>query len=353
MSLTILFTGQEPTPWLRIEEGVVTERGDGPPLPENPVLAVIPADRVSWRVLDLTALSPAQALVAARLDAAESSLGDPLDRHVAVKADRDGYVVTSRTGLQALLAELGLSNLDVAAVVPSPALLPVPDEGYVRGAMPHETVLRSAAGGLRDDGELSGLVLGDAAVRTLTPDELDEAVAQAAARPDVNLLQGEFAPRTQWVADTGYWTRMARYAAIGLALTLAIPVAKWAKLTASTSALERQGAEVAARALGEAAASPDAALRLRTRLTERRGGGAGFVPTEAVLARAIEMQPNAEIAMLGFDPDGAMRATVRGTSQADLDTVRTTLTAAGFAVSMAGQTSNQGRLQAEFTVRPQ
>ncbi|WP_255991906.1 hypothetical protein, partial [Klebsiella pneumoniae] len=79
MSLTVLFTGQEPTPWLRVEDGVVTERGDGPPPPEYPVLAVIPADRVSWRLLDLTALSPAQALVAARLDAAESSLGDPLD----------------------------------------------------------------------------------------------------------------------------------------------------------------------------------------------------------------------------------------------------------------------------------
>jgi general secretion pathway protein L len=352
MSLMVLFTGEEPMPWLRIEEGVVAERGEGIPASEHPLIAVIPADRVSWHIFDLTALSHAQGLVAARLDASESSLGDPLDRHVAVNADRNGYVVTSRTGLRTLLAELAKNDLEVTAVVPSPALLSLPEDGYVRGAMPNETVLRSASGGLRDDGELSALVLGDAPVRTLTPEELEDSIAQAAVRPDINLLQGEFAPRTQWVADTGYWTRMARYAAIGLALTLAIPVAKWAKLTASTSALEGQSAQVAARALGEAAASPDAARRLRTRLAERRGGGAGFVATEAVLARAVEMQPNAELGMLGFEPDGAMRATVRGTSQADLDTVRAALAAAGFAVDVSGQTNNQGPLQAEFTVRP-
>lgn len=339
-------------PWLRIDDGTIVERGEDQPPGDAPVTAVIPSDQVSWRPIDATSLSPAQALVAARLDAGESSLGDPSDRHIAVVSGGHAYALTSRSALRTLLAELAEQGLEVDTVLPSPALLPVPEEGFVGAALPFEVVLRSATGGLREDGALSALVVGDAPVRALSPDELDASIVAALEAPDINLLQGEFAPRTRWVAEVGYWTRMARYAAIAVALTLAIPVAKWAKLGASTASLEREASEVAARALGETAASPDAALRLRSRLAERLGPGAGFVQTEAVLTRVIEMQPNAELGMIAFEPDGTMRATLRGTSQADLDAVRMGLESAGFAAALSGQTGNQGRLQAELSVRP-
>jgi general secretion pathway protein L len=352
MSRIVLFAGGANMPWLRIEDGAIAERGEDHPPADVPATVVIPSDQVSWRTIDATALSPAQALVAARLDAAESSLGDPSDRHVAVVAGGHAYVLTSRSALRTLLAEMTALEMAVDTVLPSPALLPEPDEGFVRAALPLEVVLRSASGGLREDGAVSALVVGEAPLRTLSEEEVDASILAAAEQPGINLLQGEFAPRTQWVADPGYWMRMARYAGIALALTLAIPVAKWVKLGSSTASLDREASEIAARALGEAAAGPDAALRLRNRLAERRGAGAGFVPTEAVLARVIEMQPNAELSMMAFEPDGTMRATLRGTSQADLDAVRTGLESAGFAASLSGQTGNQGRLQAELSVRP-
>ena len=92
---------------------------------------------------------------------------------------------------------------------------------------------------------------------------------------------------------------------------------------------------------------------MRTRLAERRGGGAGYLATQAALVRAIEASPNADLGALMFANDGTMRATVRGTSQGDIDMVRTALIAAGFTVDQAAASSVQGRQQAELTVRAQ
>jgi type II secretion system protein L len=351
MSVSLLFVGVEPTQWLRVEDGAVVASGEGAPDLETPVVAVIRSESVAWRSFDATALAPAQALVAARMDAADASLGDPDDRHVAVASARDGYGVTSQRDLRMTLAGLDKMGLQPAAVIPSWALLPVPDAGFFRAVLPGETVLRSASGGLLEDGEISSLIVGEAPVRTLTRDELEVAIAAAAMMPSPNLLQGEFAPRTDWGAEAGYWRRMGIFAALALALTFSIPFANWARLVASTSSIERESASIAAKALGEAEPTPDATLRLREKLAERRGGGIGYLATETAILRAVEGQTNAELASFGFDADGTAHAPVRATSQSELDGIRNALAAAGLQATLGQTTTNQGRPQAEMTVR--
>jgi type II secretion system protein L len=351
MNTVLVFAGYSPLRWWRVEDGAITERGEGAPEPGD-VVAVLPSASCAWRQFEFSSLSPAQALVAARLDAADNSLGDADDRHVAVTRDRAGYLVTSAGALRTLLAELAEAGLKPVLALPAPALLPVDEGGFVRARFPSETALRASFAGCEDDGVLSSVVVGSAPVRTLGADELDRAVTDALAAPFVTLLQGDFAPRTSWGAEAGYWRRMAVYGVLALALTLTIPVAKWAKLIASTAALEAESAEIAARALGEAEASPESIVRLRARLVDRRGGGVGYPATEGAFLRAMEGLPNTDLGALAFSDDGTLRATVRGTSQADLDQLRAVLVAGGFDVSVGAATDVQGRRQAEFVVRP-
>jgi type II secretion system protein L len=351
MSVSVLFVGVEPTQWLRLEDGAVVASGEGAPDLDTPVVAVVRSERVAWRSFDATALAPAQALVAARMDAAEASLGNPDDRHVAVAEARDGYVVTSQRDLRMTLAGLDAMGLQPTATIPSWALLPVPDAGFVRAVFPGETVLRAAGGGLSEDGDISSLIVGDAPVRTLTREELEAAIAAAAIMPSPNLLQGEFAPRTDWGAEAGYWRRIGIFAALALVLTFVVPLAKWARLVASTSSIERESASIASKALGEAKPTPDAILRLRGKLSERRGGGIGYLATETAILRAVEGQTNAELASFGFDADGTARAPVRATSQSELDGIRNALAAAGLEATLGQTSTNQGRPQAEMTVK--
>lgn len=346
----VVFLGGEALPWLEIEDGLVTGRGEDFQGPGQTVTAVVPASGVSYRPCALGGLSPAQALAAARLDATEVSLGP--DRHVAVAQAGDHYAISDKTKVQAWLAELANRGITASALIPAPSLLPVPETGFVRGALHDETVLRSAETGLAEDGTISPLVVGDAPVRTLDAAELEQAIAAAVASPPLDLLQGEFAPRTDWSAGSGYWRRMAIFAAIAGALTLAIPLAQWARLSMATASLDEQSATIAALALGERSASDDAIDRLQDKLADQRGGGAGFLPTLGVVTAAMESIPNVELGTLAFDADGTLRATVRANGQPEIDVLSRAIEGRGFTVNQGAPRTMQGRAEIELQVRP-
>ncbi len=350
MSGLVVFLGGDALPWLEIENGRVIAQGDDLRGSDEAVIAIVPARTVTYRNAAFSELSQAQALAAARLNAADVSLGS--DQHVAVAEAGDYYVVTDKETMQGWLAKLGERGLRAAALVPSPSILPLPPSGFVRAELPHEIVLRSKSTALGEDGVISSLVVGDQPVTNLGQAELEDAVAAAAEHPPINLLQGDFAIRTNWDAATGYWRRIAVLAAVLLGLTLAIPLAQWTRLSVATAALDRQSATIAAKALGETTGSDDAVDRLQDELVDQRGGGAGFLATQAALVKAIESIPGAELSSLSFDPDGTMRALVRATGQPEIDALRRAVEGRRFSVTEGTQTTTQGRAEVEFQVRP-
>lgn len=350
MNRWVAFLGAETIPWLRIEDGAVTAHGEDLLEADQPVLAIAPASGVAYRNTGFADLSPAQALAAARIDAAEASLGP--ERHVAVAEARDHYAVTDAAAMRGWIGQLAGRGLEASALVPSPSLLPVPEEGFLRAKLPYETVLRSSGTGLEEDGVVSLLVVGDAPVRTLGRDEIEAAIVAASEAPALNLLQGAFAPRTDWRAEPGYWRRMAIFAGTILALTLAIPVAHWVRISLATGKLDRESAEIAAAALKEAQPSSDSVARLEQKLAQQRGGGAGYLATQAAIVSAVEATPNSELSSLGFDPDGTMRATVRALGQPELDAIRAAIEMRGFSVSMGVPANVQGRMEVQMQVRP-
>lgn len=350
MNCHVVFLGGESLPWLEIDEDRVSSRGTDFQVSDLPVMAIVPAAAVSYHPCALGGLSSAQAIAAARLDASEASLG--ANRHIAVAAAGDHYAIVDREQMRAWLAMLAGLDITPVALIPAPSLLPVQDEGFVRAVLHDETILRSAETGLAEDDVVAPLVVGDAPVRTLEPAELEQAIAGAVADPPLDLLQGEFAPRTDWSAPQGYWWRMAMLAAVLAALAILVPLAQWARLSMSTGSLNDKSAGIAARALGDASASDDAVDRLEDKLLAVRGGGAGFLATLGVVTAALEAQPNIELGPVAFEPDGTLRATVHAGGQPEIDVLRRAIEARGFSVSQGGQGTMQGRAEAELQVRP-
>lgn len=350
MSGYVVFLGGDTLPWLEVEDGRVIERGEDFRETGVSVTAVAPASSITFRPASLGGLSPAQALAAARLDAADVSLG--ANRHVAVAAAGDHYVIADKTKMQGWLSTLAEYEIAPSAIIPAPDLLPVPETGFVRGVLHDEAVLRSAGAGLEDDGAISPLVVGDAPVRTLEAPELERAIAMAVEAPPLDLLQGDFAPRTDWTAPAGYWRRLAIYAGVACALTLAVPLAQLVRLSMATSSLDEQSATIAAKALGEMSGSEDAIDRLQDKLADQRGGGAGFLATMGVVTGAMESMPNIELGALSFDPDGTLRATIRAGGQPEIEVLSRVIEGNGFAVNRGTQRSGQGRAEVEIQVRP-
>lgn len=350
MSGLVVFLGGDSLPWLQVENGKVVAHGDDLSGSDDCVLAIVPSRGVTYRTASFGDLSRAQALAAARLDAADVSLGS--DRHVAVADAGDYYVVTDKVTMQGWLSRLAERELQAIALIPSPSLLPVPVSGFVRAELPHEIVLRSAHTALAEDGVISSLVVGDQPVANLGQAEFEATVAAIAEHPPINLLQGDFAIRTNWEAIPGYWRRTAILAALLVGLTLAIPLAQWMRLSTATAELDRQSATIAAKALGETSGSDDAAERLQDELIDQRGGGAGFLATQAAVTKAIETIPGVELASLSFDPDGTMRTMIRATGRPEIDALRRAVEAHRFSVTEGTQTTTQGRAEVEFQVRP-
>ncbi len=350
MSDVVVFLGQETLPWLELDEGRVIRRGDDPLEPGTVATAVAPASCLTYRTASFGGLSPAQALAAAKLDAADASLCT--DRHVAVAVTGDRYVITDRSTMEHWLAQLAEHEIVPSAIVPAPDLLPVPEDGFVKGVVFGEQILRSAHTGLEDDGVISALVVGDAPVQTLEQDQLEAALAEAIAAPQLNLLQGDFAPRADWRAPAGYWRRIVVFLIAIVGITLAIPIAQWVRLSLATSSMNEQSATISALVLGERSGSEDAVDRLQDKVAELRGGGAGFLPTLAALMSAVETMPNVELAQLSFDPDGTMRATVRASSQPEIDMLVRAMEGRSFTVTKDASRSEQGRMSVEVQVRP-
>ncbi len=353
-SVRIIFPDAEGH-WLRVEDGVIVARGDQAGLlaasEDETRLLVAPARDVTLHALDLPDLAPAQARAAAQLALAEKSLLPPDQLHVACGAQQMGALsrpiaLSSRSQMQAWI-----EGFDPDVIVPSPLLLPQPEEGYVRATLGDEVVLRGLESGFAEDAVLTPLITGDASVITLERDALEAALIAAATNPPINLREGEFARRWQWRLDPNWLKRTAWIAATLLLVSFLIPLTQIARLSWSSATLEETSASLAQAALGEAVAPEAAVGALDARLASLRGGGAGFTKTAAAASRAIEATANVELTAMAFDPGGTLRFTLRATTADEIATVQARMRAAGLDVTSGPVNPSQGQPTVETQVR--
>ncbi|HEU0134015.1 MAG TPA: GspL/Epsl periplasmic domain-containing protein, partial [Allosphingosinicella sp.] len=108
---------------------------------------------------------------------------------------------------------------------------------------------------------------------------------------------------------------------------------------------------IAAAALPRSPGTASAAA-LTQRLTELRGGGAGFGATAGTLFGAVKATPNVELSAIAFAPDGILRATVQADSPAAIEALRQRVEASGFASEATAPRAAGSRRVADLTVRP-
>lgn len=356
MSSTLFILPDAETHWLRIEDGAIIARGEQagliPPSRNETRLLIAPARDVSLHELDLPDLAPAQARAAAQLALAEKSLLPANELHIAcgaqaANASTRSIALVSRAQMQAWV-----EAFDPDVIVPSPLLLPYPDEGYVRATLGDEVVLRSGAMGFAEDPALTPLITGDAPVTTLERDALEAAIIAATTNPPINLREGEFARRREWRLDPLWTKRTAWIAAALLLVTILIPLTQIARLSWASATLEETSASLAQAALGGEAVAPEAAVAaLDARLTGLRGGGAGFVKTAAAASRAIEATANVELTAMNFNPDGTLGLTLRATAADEIARVQARMRAAGLDVSSGPINPSQSQPIVETEVR--
>lgn len=356
MSTLVILPGT-PERWVRIAEGAIEARGDDlPPAGEDRVVSVIPARDVTIHRAALPGLTEPQARAAARLLAAEASATPPAELHVATGAeDAQGermVVALAAPVMAAHLERLARLGHDPATVLAEPLLLPLPEDGWVKGDLGDGPVLRGRETGFADDPALTPLITGAAAITDLDRDTLEAALVAAVAAPEVDLRQGMFARSRRWTIE---WPLVRRIAALGALLalaTLAFQIVRIVKLNAAAAQIE-----AANRIRARAALPPgtivdgDPVTRLDARLAALGGARNGFLPLAGAVAAAVNDTATAELLALRYDAVAGLKATVRGDDAGAPDAVARRLAARDLDVTTGPQQSDATRPTRELTVR--
>lgn len=351
-------TGSAPWRWLRIAGDAVAARGEGvPDLPgedADPPIAIAPAEAVTLHWAELPDRSTAQAVTAARMVVADASAAPIGELHVAV--GREGghterpIAVVSTAQMQAWLATLATHGVDPAMLVPSPMLLPRPEQGYLRADLGGEGVIRGPTSGFTDEARLTELITCGVAPEVLGRDELETAIVAALASPALDLRQGPFARRRRFAIDWGLIRRLAWLSAAILGVTLLISLVQIMKYNFAADSLERQAELLARQGLPRGETVNNADRQLDARLSGLRGGGAGFSRTAAAVYAAVRSMPGVEVRSIAFESNGDLRVSLATENEGQVTDLKSRIEAYGFAVRAGVFQSSAGRVAGEMTV---
>ena len=346
--------------WLLVQGGAVVARGEG--ISELPggarsVTAVVPGEEVGFHWVDLPAgLAPAQAQAAARLLAAEVSAQPLGDVHVAVGRESQfgalrPVALAPVSAMERWLETVAALGLDADSILPDTALLPVPDEGFVRFDRGGIALWRGPEQAFALEPDLAELVVNGGPVTTLDPAAFEAALPEAVERPLVNLRQGPFARRRVWRLQGPRLRRLALLAGALALVTLTLQIAQILIYTVAADRVEGETRRIAATALSR---SPGAAgaSDLNRRLAELRGGGVGFGAITGGVFAAIKAAPNVELSSLTFVADGTLRISARADNPASLADFAQRVEAGGFAVDRMPPRTAEGRQTQDMVVKP-
>ncbi len=340
----------------------------------HPCVVLVPGEQVL--LLDMPRVARRDAQLAQALPyAVEDQLAGAIElQHVAWAPASDAshlrVAVVARERMTAWLAALDGAGLSADVLLPEPLALAPPDPGRIRLLFEDQRVtlrLSESCGQVANLSEFSALrqVLGfdpaqcDAcAVAGASPDWPGAALERAdsalsafsasAAAPELNLLQGDYAPRHRRRAAGRAWQLAASLAGAALLFALAQAAVDGRKLAglAAAQRLELQGIR-ALLAPGTAdSADPAAALQARLATPATRPD-----PALHLLSRAAPvLAADSRLRLDGLEyRDRRLDLVVQAKDVASLDQLRQRLTEAGLAADISASTAQaqgvQGRLR--------
>lgn len=376
MTTRILFLSADPAHQPIVldvdDEGRALPRGDDAAAmqPSRSVL-VVPGGAVRIERLELQAHSEAQAQAAARA-VLEGRLARPGALHVAL--DRDAGS-TSRTVaavdpdvLRAWLARAAALGLQPDAAVPEALLLPVPHGGAIqrdtvadlRSGDSHGSVdaghvnvldagdrwlVRGPGLAFSAEPALAGSVLAGRETRFLAGRPED--FARNALRPQVDLLQGAFAPAAR-NRPSGR-RRLAWLAAALLASPLVLVGAQALRLEIAARTLESEATAAVREAL------PAAGSATRDGLQSRLGAAREpqvFAAASGALFAAVDAREGTHLLELEYQRGDAVRAVLFHAGADDIEALRASLAAEGWRLVEGGSTATPGGLRTGLALEP-
>lgn len=356
--------GQQPL-WMRIAEGQMVQHGAGAgwfnatglaELPKGErVMLVAPVGLTNLHWTDFPDLPPRQGRAAARLMALDASIGPAETLHVATNEaaaseDRHNVAVVARSQMADWLRWAQHHGLDPDIILPAALLLPHPEEGFVRGIIGGETVLRGPDSALSAQDSFAASIIAEAPVTDIGADEVNAAAIAALADPPLNLRQGDFAKRGRRLLDWAAIRRIAALAGLVASGSLIIALILMMKYGLAVGAVDAESLALARTVLPRVESAAEAQAQLDARLMER-GGGLGFSGAAAGLFMAMRDAPNVSIANMTHSADGTLRVTLSAPRVEDINMVLVALQESGFAVTAAPQQGQGGQALADVTVR--
>lgn len=327
------------------------------PATDARVVVAAPGAQALARWIDLPARTEAQARSAAGF-LLEDALAAPRDAtHVALgpvaASGRRLAVAVDKAAMRDWLAEIANLGLVPSALVPDHLLLPPPEPGQAIAAEVDGMIaLRGDELAVTCEPELVPLIAGPRALVRLEGKEVGATLARGALDPPLNLLQGEFAPRSARRLGPS----SLRAPALLLAALLALPLlSEGVRLVRHAAAAEtmRSQAEAAARAAlpPEQAQARDPVAIAKARAAVLAGGGAGGFPAmAAALFAGVERTQGLSVERMLYTPDGLMRVSVAYSDYSAVETLRAGLSSAGFQVEEGGSTTSPVGVVTELTI---
>ena len=322
--------------WLLLDRGGVVVRGPADEVPvdlpaRTRTALAVPGSEVTVHWLELAGgLTEAQAAAAARLMLADASVERLADMHVAVGTTEQGLTPVALAP-NALMAVWVAGDPEM--IVPAPLLLPPPDAGLVRRDAGPVPDYRGSAAAFSVEPEIAGLLIGEAPVRAVDEAEFEAGLMAALSPPVLNLRQGAWARRRQWIVDASSVRRVGWLMLILALLSLIVLMAQTMRYSSAASALEDEVAR-----LGRGAPAAD--------------NRPGFTPLAAILFGAIQAVPNVELQRVDYRADGTLAATVSADTPATLQTLRGQLETGGLRVQDGIAQPAGARPSAELLLRP-
>ncbi|MEC3911305.1 type II secretion system protein GspL [Sphingobium sp. CR2-8] len=352
--------------WMRVVDGALVQSGVGANWlaacgiaelpPQARVMLVPPAALVTLYWTTHPDLPVRQGRAAARLAALAGGLV-PADHLFAVADAQDDparphiVAVAARADMQHWLLQAQHHGLDPDIIMPAPLLLPEPEEGFTRGAIGGETVLRGVDLTLTADMALPGLI-GDAAILDVPAGVVEGRAIAALDAPPLDMRQGDFAKRVRRAAvDSRAVGRIALWSGLILLASLMIALIGIAKQHMEASRLDRESLAQAQQVLLGATDPAQALVEMEGKLAARGAGARAFTAPVAGLLSAMQDAPGVVVTSLSRDADGMVRATLASAKADDINLVLLALQAAGFTITATPSQDPGGRTLADITVR--